>query len=46
MQKSEDRNDLHLKFLLLKITNKIAKMGKEMRKIFDLMDINKNGFCK
>ena len=46
LQKSDDRNELILKFLVLKITNKFAKLGKDIKTIFESMDTAKRGYCK
>lgn len=43
---SEDRADKILKFVVLKITNKIAKIGKDLKSIFDDMDRCNRGYCK
>ena len=43
---TENRVDLELKYSILKITNKIAKMGKDSKSVFKLLDRDKNGVCK
>lgn len=45
-KKSDDRNDLVLKFLVLKITNKFAKIGRDIKHIFETFDQTKCGYCK
>ena len=35
-----------LEFTILKIINRIAKFGKDLKEIFSSWDIDKNGFCK
>jgi hypothetical protein len=35
-----------LDFSVLKIINRVAKMGKDMKEIFHIWDVDKNGFCK
>lgn len=44
--KNDDRQELVLKFLVLKITNKFAKIGKDIKTIFESMDTEKRGYCK
>jgi len=41
-----ERKDAVFKFSILKITNRIAKMGKDVRQIFNLFDIDGDGECK
>jgi hypothetical protein len=45
-KKSDERNELVLKFLVLKITNKFAKIGKDIKNIFETFDSGKRGYCK
>lgn len=46
MTKSEDRAEQLLKFATLKVTNKIAFYGRDLRTLFVQMDTEKRGYCK
>lgn len=35
-----------LEFSILKIINRIAKMGKDLKEVYASWDIDKSGFCK
>ena len=45
-KKVPNRRELELKFSILKITNKIAKMGKDNKWVYKQFDIDKNGTRK
>jgi hypothetical protein len=38
--------EMKIEFIVLKITNRIAKMGKDVRWVFESFDSNKSGHCK
>ena len=38
--------DVKVEFIILKITNRIAKMGKDARWVFEIFDSDKSGHCK
>lgn len=42
-EKRPDRQDLELQYLILKVTNRIAKMGKDTRWVFEQFDTDGNG---
>ena len=46
LKKSENRKALELKYSILKVTNKIAKMGKTPVWVFNKFDIDGNGSRK
>ena len=46
LQKQENRHHLELRYSILKVTNKIAKMGKDARWVFQQFDIDGNGTRK
>lgn len=35
-----------LEFSILKIINRIAKLGKDLKEVYNTWDSDKNGFCK
>lgn len=35
-----------LEFSILKIINRVARLGRDMKDMFQLWDIDKNGYCK
>ena len=45
-RKSANRRELELKYSILKITNKIAKMGKDNKWVYRQFDLDKNGTRK
>ena len=46
LQKCENRQLLELRYSILKVTNKIAKMGKDAKWVFEQFDIDGNGTRK
>lgn len=46
LQKGEYNAENTLLFSCLKIINKIHGKGKDLKQIFDLWDMDKNGWCK
>ena len=45
-QKRPDRQQLELQYLILKVTNRIAKLGKDTRWVFEQFDQDGNGTRK
>ena len=45
-ERRPDRQDLELQYLMLKVTNRIAKMGKDSRWVFEQFDTDGNGTRK
>ena len=46
LTKTGNRHELELKYSILKVTNKIAKMGKDPKWVFKKFDIDNNGTRK
>ena len=46
LKKSSNRRELELRYSILKVTNKIAKMGKDPKWVFQQFDIDGNGTRK
>jgi Ca2+-binding EF-hand superfamily protein len=46
LEKKSDIQELKKAFIVLKVTNKISKTGKDIRWVFDHFDKDKSGHCK
>ena len=46
MIEKEASIELKREFCVLKIANKVAKIGKDVKWVFEKLDTDKNGVCK
>jgi hypothetical protein len=46
LTKSSDLKTLSMQYSVLKVTTRIARLGKDPGQVFELIDLDKSGSCK